>query len=234
VWWDPTTLRLDVQESVGLSQQKLLEADERGIRSEEGVGAHARWQAERVRVREVASTPSVRVLTATEHAASGGPDAEVTVETATGREPGPHGKRFGSLVHAVLATVDLGFEPRDVERAAALQGRLLGATADEVSAAVATVTRALAHPLLRRAAAAARRGRCRRETPVGVRIDDVLVEGVVDVAFVEDDAGWTVVDFKTDVELAGRLEEYRRQVGLYVEAIRRATGRSARGVLLRL
>jgi ATP-dependent exoDNAse (exonuclease V) beta subunit len=67
-----------------------------------------------------------------------------------------------------------------------------------------------------------------------VRIDDTLVEGVVDVAFVEDDAGWTVVDFKTDVELAGRLEEYRRQVGLYVEAIRRATGRAARGVLLRV
>jgi ATP-dependent exoDNAse (exonuclease V) beta subunit len=234
VWWDPATLRLDVQESVGLSQQKLLEADERGIRSEEGVRAQQAWQAERTRVREVASTPSVRVLTATEHAASGGPHAEVTVETAAGREPGPHGKRFGSLVHAVLATVDLDGEPRDVERAAALQGRLLGATADEVSAAVATVTRALAHPLLRRAAAAAGGGRCRRETPVGVRIDDTLVEGVVDVAFVEDDAGWTVVDFKTDVELAGRLEEYRRQVGLYVEAIRRATGRAARGVLLRV
>jgi len=62
----------------------------------------------------------------------------------------------------------------------------------------------------------------------------VVVEGVVDAAFLEDGAGWTVVDFKTDVEIAGRLEEYRRQVGLYAEAVRRATGVPARGVLLRV
>ena len=62
----------------------------------------------------------------------------------------------------------------------------------------------------------------------------MLVEGAVDVAFREDGGAWTVVDFKTDVELAGRLEEYRRQVALYAQAIARATGRPARGVLLRV
>jgi ATP-dependent exoDNAse (exonuclease V) beta subunit len=61
----------------------------------------------------------------------------------------------------------------------------------------------------------------------------VLVEGVVDAAFLEDEA-WTVVDFKTDVEIAGRLDEYTRQVGLYAAAVARATGRTARGVLLRI
>jgi ATP-dependent exoDNAse (exonuclease V) beta subunit len=236
VWWDPAVLGLGVQESVGLSQQKLLEADERGVRSEEGVRAHAAWQAERMRVREAGGTPGMRVVTATEQAAeaTASPGADITVETAVGDEPGPHGKRFGSLVHGVLATVDLDAGRRGVERAAELQGRLLGATDDEVTAAVETVIRALAHPLLRRAAVAGRTGRCRRETPVAVRVEDVLVEGVVDVAFLEDDTGWTVVDFKTDVELEGRIEEYRRQVGLYVEAIARATGRQVRGVLLRL
>jgi len=92
----------------------------------------------------------------------------------------------------------------------------------------------LAHPLLRRAAVAARAGRCRRECPVTIRLDDgVLVEGVIDAAFVED-GGWAVVDFKTDVEIGGRLEEYRRQVGVYAEAVGRATGVRARGVLLRV
>ena len=114
---------------------------------------------------------------------------------------------------------------------AALEGRLLGASAEETSAATATVTRALAHPLVRRAA---RAGSCRRETPVAIRLDDgVVVEGVVDAAFV-DNGVWIVVDFKTDVEIAGRLDEYRRQVALYAAAIARATGIPARAVVLQI
>ncbi|TMB18502.1 MAG: ATP-dependent deoxyribonuclease subunit A [Deltaproteobacteria bacterium] len=236
VWWDPATLALDVQESVGLAQQKILAADERGVRAEEGVRAHAAWQAERERVRADGSAPSLHVVTATEHAAVGAaPVAEVAVESVDTPGPRPHGKRFGTLVHAVLAAVELDADRAGVADVAALQGRLLGARAEEVEAAADTAARALAHPLLRRAADAARAGRCRRECPVGVKLaGDVVVEGVVDAAFLEDGAGWTVVDFKTDVEIAGRLEEYRRQVGLYAEAVRRATGGPARGVLLRV
>ena len=183
-----------------------------------------------------AGIPSLRVVTATEHAAHASevPGIEVTVESATGDGPTPHGKRFGTLVHAILATVELDAERAAVERVAEIQRRLLGATADESAAAVETVVRALAHPLLRRAAVAARAGRCRRETPVAVRLGDDLVEGVVDVAFLEEGIGWTVVDFKTDVEIAGRLEEYRRQVALYAQAIERSSGARVRGVLLRM
>ena len=54
-----------------------------------------------------------------------------------------------------------------------------------------------------------------------------------DAAFADDD-GWTVIDFKTDVELGARRAEYARQVALYAEAIAQATGRPARGVLLRV
>jgi ATP-dependent exoDNAse (exonuclease V) beta subunit len=43
---------------------------------------------------------------------------------------------------------------------------------------------------------------------------------------------WTVVDFKTDVEIAGRREDYERQVALYAKAVAAATGERARGVLL--
>jgi ATP-dependent exoDNAse (exonuclease V) beta subunit len=236
VWWDPATLALDVQESVGLAQQKILTVDERGVRAEEGVRAHAGWQAERERVRVDGSVPSLTVRTVTEHAAAGGaPAAEVAVESAGAPGPRPHGKRFGTLVHAVLAAVELDADRTGVADAAALHGRLLGATAEEVEAAADTAVRALAHPLLRRAANAARGGRCRRECPVGVEIGGgLLVEGVIDAAFLEDGLGWTVVDFKTDVEIAGRVEEYRRQVGLYAEAVGRATGVQAQGVLLRV
>ncbi|HYR95478.1 MAG TPA: 3'-5' exonuclease, partial [Candidatus Binatus sp.] len=236
VWWDPALLALDVQETVGLAQQRILAADERGVRAEEGVRAHAAWQAERAHVREAGLAPSVRVVTATERAAvDTEPGADVAVESVPPSGRRPHGKRFGMLVHAVLAAVALDAERAAVADGAALHGRLLGATREEVEAAVETVTRALAHPLLERAAAAARGGRCRRECPVAVQMDGgLLVEGVVDAAFLEDGAGWTVVDFKTDVEIAGRLEEYRRQVGLYALAVARATGMAAQGVLLQL
>ena len=109
---------------------------------------------------------------------------------------------------------------------------MVGASAQEVDAAAEAATAALRHPLLCRAAASERRGECRRETPVMLPgSGGELIEGVVDLAFREED-GWTVVDFKTDAEIAGRMARYETQVLLYVEAIRAATGEGARGVLL--
>jgi ATP-dependent exoDNAse (exonuclease V) beta subunit len=230
VWWAPDALTLAVEESVGLKQQKLLAIDEGGERSEAGIRAHDGWQAERAATRERAATPSLRVATATEHAAAATADAgEVAIERVAGPATRPHGVRFGTLVHAVLAAVDLAATPAAVAAVSAIEGRLLEAAPDEVEAATACVAAALAHPLLRRAAAASR---LRRESPVALRLDDgTLVEGVVDAAF-EDADGWTVVDFKTDVDLAGRLDEYRRQVQMYARAIRAVTGAPVRAVLL--
>jgi ATP-dependent exoDNAse (exonuclease V) beta subunit len=100
-----------------------------------------------------------------------------------------------------------------------------------VEAAIAAVTLALDHPLLRRAAAARS---LRRETPLSVVLTDgTLVEGVVDAAFEEAD-GWTVVDFKTDADLTVHLPVYAAQVSLYARAIREATGRPVQAILLRV
>ncbi len=64
--------------------------------------------------------------------------------------------------------------------------------------------------------------------------DGSLVEGVVDLAFEEPD-GWTIVDYKTDRELAASGEErYRRQVAFYASAVGQATGRPTSGVLIRV
>jgi hypothetical protein len=231
VWWVPRLLGLQVDEDVGLRQQKLLTVDERGERSEAGIVAHAAWQAERVRVREAGGTPLVRVVTATEYAATTTGDEEVAVEDAAWRGDRPHGARFGTLVHAVLATVALDADRAQVAATAVLQGRILGAEPEEVAAATEVAAHALAHALLRRAGAAAE---CRRETAVLQRLDDgTVVEGVVDAAFADAD-GWTVIDFKTDAELGARAVAYRRQVALYARAIAQATGRPARGVLLRV
>ena len=120
----------------------------------------------------------------------------------------------------------------DVVRAAAvLHARMLGIAEPQIDAVAAVVRAALAHPMLDRARAASV---CRRELPLTLATGDAIVEGIADLAFEEGDQ-WVVVDFKTDIEI-GRLglERYRRQVGFYAAAIERATGKRARGTLLRL
>ena len=148
----------------------------------------------------------------------------------------PSGRRFGALVHAILASVDLDADADAIQASAAVNGRLVGATEEEIIAAVVAVRATLEHPILRRAAASARKGEIRRETPVLLTLDDgSLVEGVVDLAFREDTpefAGWTVVDFKTDREFATSSDRYKAQVIAYSAAIQAATGLPSRGILL--
>ena len=250
VWWDPKALKLDVQEEVGLRQQRILEADEEG-RAEESERAHAQWQTSRAEALEKGATPSLVVKTVTELAAQaaskleegtapakpGDTDGTIrTEEVELDRTGRPGGTRFGILVHAVLAAVDLAADEKAVRACAHTQGRLLGAAEEEVAAATTAEHAALAHPLLRRAALAAAAGGLRRETPMLLALEGgTLAEGVVDLAFREDRQGtptWTVVDFKTDRELGARRAAYEAQVGLYVEGVRTATGEAAEGVLL--
>ena len=139
-----------------------------------------------MRVREAGGMPSLRVVTATEHALaqvaleaehSKPAIPEVTIESVGIDFSRPHGTRFGILVHAVLSIVELNADADAVQAVAELQGRMLGATLEEITSAAQTVSRALAHPLMRRAAAASVSGRLRRETPIAVRLEDgTLVE----------------------------------------------------------
>ena len=147
----------------------------------------------------------------------------------------PGGVRFGQLVHAVLATVPLDAPEADIAAVVDVQARLLSAPPEEAAASRDTVLRVLGHDLLHRARQAATRGMCRREAPVTRTLGDgALVEGIVDLAF-EEKGSWTVIDYKTDREIAaGGEDRYRRQLALYVEAIGEATGARATGVLVRI
>jgi ATP-dependent exoDNAse (exonuclease V) beta subunit len=229
VWWDPKVLGLDAQERVGLRQQRVLEADEGGAAAE-GERVHAEWQGEREALLAAGARASCAVVPVTALAEERAAEApSVRVESVAARGPRPGGRRFGTLVHAVLAEVDLRASPEEVARVAALQGRIVGASAEEVAAAGDAVVAALAHPVIARAAASAA---LRREVPVAFRQEDGrLAEGVVDLAFREADA-WTVVDFKTDAELGPRRTTYAAQVRLYADAIARATGEPAAPLLL--
>jgi ATP-dependent exoDNAse (exonuclease V) beta subunit len=145
----------------------------------------------------------------------------------------PAGARFGTLVHAALATVPLD-APSDVrEQLVATQGRIVGATPEEVAAAGEVVSAVLSHPLVESARDAARHGQCHRELPVTMLDGDLLLEGVADLAF-ERDGVVTVVDFKTDRADPEGLERYARQVRTYAAAVQRATGKAVRPVLLQV
>jgi ATP-dependent exoDNAse (exonuclease V) beta subunit len=258
VWWDPSQLDLGAEMQFGIRQKELLEPTDLEV-VEADRKAYTDWRAGRDEAVARGSQPGLIVKTATEWAAEAaregkgatpapkgggnGSPQPAGVLSAQGRAVAmveierrlerPAGPRYGALVHAVLATIPLDAARKEIDEVARLQGRILGATVPEVESAGEVVKAVLDHPLMARARECTKAGRCRRETPVTLSIGGSLVEGVADVAFLEGDT-WTVVDFKTDRELERRLEDYRRQVGLYAEAIEVATGQKAEAALMRV
>lgn len=240
VWWDPHRLALDVEARFGIRQAELLSKDVPQEVVDGDLDRYRAWRRRRDETVAEAAVPSVEVVTVTELARRQiadlvpAPTAEPEMLALDRGGPRPAGRRFGVLVHAVLAAAPLDAGPAAVDGVAEQQGRLLGATGVEVDAAAEAASAGLAHPLFDRVRRAAASGKCRREAPVTMRGDDgVLVEGVVDLAFHDDDA-WVVVDFKTDQELEAALDVYRRQVQIYADMVARATGTPARGVLMRV
>jgi ATP-dependent helicase/nuclease subunit A len=237
-WWDPRTLTLNVPQSFGIRQEELLKESGDPDVLKNDLESYENWRARWVNVRQHAAQPSVVFRTATNQAQQE-PDTDLPYPDVQLIElphdpQRPAGARFGALVHATLAAVPLDANSAQVEQVAALYARVLGANQSEATAAVAAVQSALAHPLLARSRQALARGQCRRETPITLTLaDGNLVEGVLDLAFLEKDA-WTVVDFKTDRELEKELEHYKRQVGLYALSIARATAQPCSGILMRV
>src|SRR5277367_2757418 len=238
VWWDPRLLILNVEEKMGLRQDKLLQADESRQISDRGVKLHEEWNAKRAAMLASGATPRMNVATATELAlgapADGPALAEAIAIEETSRVGGrPHGKRFGTLVHLTMLRVPIDADARQIGRIAESAAKMIGATEDEVEAATTAVVAALKSPLMLRAKAAQT---VMRECPLMIKLEDgTAVEGIADLAFAEntgDGAVWTVVDFKTDVEVAPRLDEYRTQIRFYVRAVRESTGRPASGAIL--
>ena len=82
--------------------------------------------------------------------------------------------------------------------------------------------------------AAAGAGRLwRRELPLAVTVGDLVVDGQADLVW-DDGDRLVVVDYKTDVAIGSAEPSYRRQIGLYADALARAYGREVDAVLLRV
>jgi ATP-dependent exoDNAse (exonuclease V) beta subunit len=242
-WWDPRALRLGATSGFGLKRDDLIVKDGHMFAVEDRLADYERWRDARARVIAEAARPSVKFQTATAwaaEAASNGLDQALLDDPGPGaiavlQLPGaadrPRGAGFGTLVHAVLATVALDASDDVVARTAHTQARIINASASEAAAAATVACAVLRHELLGRARASAV---VMRETPVSwVNPDGTLIEGVLDLAFEEGDTT-VVVDFKTDHELSAGEARYRAQLRQYVQAVARATGRRASGILFRV
>lgn len=225
VWWDPAALELNVDGALGLRQKELL-AEDGGA----SLAAYSEWERQRAENLERGATPQFDVMLASQASdAPPGDGISVITEFAPQAAGRPGGRRFGTLVHALLRDVELDADAAAVERLAQAAARLLGSPAEEAAAASEAVKAALAHPLLRRALVSSR---IHREYPIVLQLDGGrLLEGVIDLAFLEND-GWIVVDFKTGADLSAGRAAYERQVQWYAHALAVLTGTPARAFLL--
>jgi ATP-dependent exoDNAse (exonuclease V) beta subunit len=240
VWWDPRALKLGAEAPLGIRRPELIVKDVAPDIVESGLAAYNSWRERRKQAIAAGSQSAVVVRTVTQSAKTAGeaepgsklPSVEIVeLPRAATR---PSGRRFGALVHAVLASVPLDGDLSAIQSLATIHGRILGAPQEEIDSASETVQTALAHSIFDVARKAAQRGRCRREVPIAWRdTNGLLIEGVVDLAF-EQTEGWTVIDFKTDEEFRGNELAYRRQVGMYAAAIHAANGAEVSAVLLRV
>lgn len=230
VFWDPAILRLEADEIAGLRQQKLLKADDDRRAADASIAAHAAWRDGQRAAVLAAARPSLTVHKVTDAAREGDAPSVPVHEVPERDAARPRGKRFGTLVHAALAAVELRAKRAEIARVVETQARLVGASDEERDAAARAVLAALAHPLLERAA---KSSRVERECPVMARDEGgAYLEGVVDLAFVEDDGSWMVVDYKTDHDVTEAVATYAAQVHAYARTIAEATGVDARGALL--
>lgn len=234
VWWDVALLDIGKEPAFGVRREDLLRKDAPVGAVEEDLERYRQWAREKPADRERASKPKFFMQSVTDRAEMLDEAAEVPILEVLQEANRPAGTRFGEIVHATLSQVPLGADWATIEVAAALSAKLFGAAEHEAKAAARAVQAALAHPLLVRAREADARGECRRETPLSLVMDDgTLVEGIVDLAF-RDENGWTVVDFKTDRVIQRYKAMYSRQVLFYAQTITRATGEPCTAVLLKV
>ncbi len=230
VWWDPFVLRLEVESSFGLRQEQILSGDSDDQAVSEGLRQYRAWQDAHARAVELGCRPKFDLLLASETPESPpGVRGLIAVETLV-RDPGrPGGRRFGTLVHAVLCRAEIGAGAEAVRKLTRLHARTLGASVEEAEAAARVVTGALAHPLLRQAQAAER---VYRELPLTVQVAaGRILEAAVDLAFVTG-TRWTIVDFKTDADVLLHRPHHERQLGWYVYALARITNADVSACLL--
>jgi len=191
------------------------------------------WEDERTAALEIAARPRTVSATAIATHVHDAPDED----RARPGEVGRHGTGVGRAVHGALEVLDFSTDdPADVIREQAIAEGLLG----DLTTIDALIRAGLASDSVRAAADS----RHWKELYVAAPVDDAedapVVEGYVDLAYLEDGPGGpglVIVDYKTDAvadddDRAAKVDRYRIQGATYALAAERATGRTVHRVVL--
>ena len=194
---------------------------------DELVVARDRWVDAREAL--LTSLPHTPVVTASALVSSRAEDVLKTVSAAPGElVPGGEAARLGSALHSVLEQLpSLDRSPQalvDITAAISAEHQI-GHRLDELRSLVAATLDSKV------VARALRSGSAWREVPFSFPLNNAVVEGSIDLAFVEE-GGLVLADFKSDnvtaAEVQGRADHYRAQAALYTLACERLSGQKVR------
>ena len=113
VWWDPTLLTLGAEPPLGIRRSELIVKDIAPMIVDDDLAQYETWRATRDTAVTSGSRASISAQKVTQwaHAAqTSGPGFDlprIDIVDLPREEGRPSGPRFGTLVHAVLATVPL-------------------------------------------------------------------------------------------------------------------------------
>jgi ATP-dependent helicase/nuclease subunit A len=161
---------------------------------------------------------------------------EVPIRGKGGETPGLDAGTFGELVHMVLSEWEF-------ERTAGQQWGRVGtamrgfailldegareALLDEIKEMLRSFIKSNLYQEIR-GASRSNAKRIFREQPFYLKIGPAVVQGKIDMLFPLDEAGWKLVDYKTERIRGGNVadaaERYRFQMGLYALAVRELLG----------
>lgn len=143
------------------------------------------------------------------------------------------GMSFGSTVHRCIELLGKGVAVDQLELHIMMIAEEEGMQEILIPDVLAMLKDVRSHPLWHRALASKRRihelplRTTRIQTVEGTSIKELYLKGVIDFLFEEED-GWVVVDFKTDVYEEGQIQVfvdfYRPQVAAYTDELQRAFG----------
>jgi ATP-dependent helicase/nuclease subunit A len=208
LWLNPSLLELTKDTVAGIANKEILQGD-----PGPGLARYDEWKLRRSAILKRGSQPTFQILVATDAASCDATNVSIETVSITLNESRARGRRFGSLVHAVIMDADFDCNSIMLERLARAHAIRLDSSEEEIRSAVEVVGEVLQHPILQAAASASR---AHREYPFVYKdLDGRIVEGTIDLAYQQGDE-WIIVDFKTG---PADRREYRRQVEVYGKAL---------------
>ncbi|MDQ6754334.1 MAG: UvrD-helicase domain-containing protein [Actinomycetota bacterium] len=175
------------------------------------------------------------------HASPHGPAGQITFASSTGTGgaasvegilpaysglTGEHGANFGTAFHRLMELSQLQSDS-DFDALAATVAGQFGLS--DPASLESLARSALASEPIQRAAARERW----HELPVAALRGYVVLEGIIDLLYREDDGSLVVVDFKTDIGVSGQtLAGYWNQLAAYAELVYQITGQTVSELVL--